>query len=303
MRGLGRGGWAAALGSAAAMLMLIFPSTLPAAGSIRQAVGGSAHVLIFAVLAWLWGRALPVHLRGRVLWGALALFSASVEWIQPCVGRSAEWTDWLYGAGGAACICGTWRLPWRRGILRWAGVLVLFSAPLAWALALREAEIRVFPSLAEPGALWARGGWVLNGVRISAPSEAAFRIEGEPWDGKSARVPYPGVFRAPARSDWRGMRSWRAELFWPGPAPVLFAVRVDDRPGNPPYAERFQREFAVTQGWNAVEIPAEELGRTSGGRPMRLDQIHRWGVFLVSNARFDYFLVGAVRLELKEDRP
>ena len=95
----------------------------------------------------------------------------------------------------------------------------------------------------------------------------------------------------------------QVDLFWPESLPAVFAVRVDDRPGNPPYAERFQKEFAVAQGWNAVRISAEEIAQAAGGRPLRLDQVRQWGVFLVSDIPFDYFLVGTVRLEMQEEKP
>ena len=65
---------------------------------------------------------------------------------------------------------------------------------------------------------------------------------------------------------------------------------MDDLPGNPPYAERFQREFAVTQGWNHVKIPAAQWGTASGGRAMNVEAIRQWGLFLVSATEgFDYF--------------
>ena len=296
--GRGRGLWTAALGSAAVLLLLLFPSRAPSAGLLVQAAGRSVHVLLWWGVAWLWGRNLPVRLRSGPLCAVLALGSAAVEWIQPVAGRSAEWMDWLYGAGGAACLC----VPWRRGV-RWMGVALLCSAPLAWELALQGIERSSFPVLAEPGAYWSRRGWTLNGVRLARSSPEAFRIEGQAMEGDREPVAYPGVFRSPAVADWRGMRSWRTAVYWPGPDSVLFAVRVDDLPGNPPFAERFQREFSATAGWNAVEISVEELGRASGGRPMELGGIRSWGVFLVSNVHFDYFLMGEVRVELKEDRP
>lgn len=93
------------------------------------------------------------------------------------------------------------------------------------------------------------------------------------------------------------------DLFWPEAGSAVFAVRVDDRPGNPPYAERFQKEFAVTQGWNAVRIPAEVIAQTAGGHPLHLDQVRQWGVFLVSDVPFDYFLIGTVRLDMSEEKP
>ena len=163
-------------------------------------------------------------------------------------------------------------------------------------------EMRAFPVLAEPGPAWAERGWTENGVRMISLSGDGFRVEADPVSA-GAGTAYPGIFRSPACSDWSGAEALRARLFWPAPNQVFFALRVDDRPGNAPYADRFQLEFAVTQGWNSVEVPVEDLRRTSGGRPMDLSSIRHWGVFLVSDSPFDYFLLGSVSLDLLQERP
>jgi hypothetical protein len=92
-------------------------------------------------------------------------------------------------------------------------------------------------------------------------------------------------------------------VFWPGPDPGTLAVRIDDQPGSPPYADRFQHEFTVTQGWNRVHVPRAGWERKSGGRPMDVAKIHSWGVFLVSAPTFDYFLLDAVQLEARREAP
>jgi len=92
------------------------------------------------------------------------------------------------------------------------------------------------------------------------------------------------------------------DVYWPGPESAVLVVRVDDRPGNPPYWDRFQREMNITQGWNRIWIPAAELAATSGGRPMNLQRISLWGVFLVGTESFDYVLLGPVELELEPER-
>lgn len=290
------------LATAAALLLLLFPMHGAMSGRAWQAGAGLAHVLLFAGLAWSWGRALSSRWRGGVLWGGLAVFSAGVEWIQPFVGRSAEWADWLYGAGGAACICGTWQGPWRSR-LRWFGVLALGLVPLVWTAVLAGMETNAFPVLADPGSFWSRQGWTLDAVRLSAGVGAGIRIEADGQDRRNSPASYPGAFRAPAGSDWSRMEAFRAAVYWPAPDPAVLAIRVDDRPGDPSYEDRFQREFAVTQGWNAVEIPVAELGVTTGGRPMHLEAVQHWGVFLVSAASFDYFALGEVRLALSQEPP
>jgi hypothetical protein len=302
LRGGFQNRWTVALVCLAVVVLLLFPMRLPARGHVWQAAGGSLHALLFAGLAWIVGRKLPGRFRSWILWGALAVFSAGVEWIQPYLGRSAELVDWLYGAGGAACICSTWHLRLGAGI-RWAAVLALGFFPLAWELAMWGLEINAFPVLAEPGTFWSGRGWTLNSVRVSAASENHLRVAKDRGACKNNAAAYPGVFRAPAQSDWRRMQALQTAVFWPGPGPVLFAIRVDDRSGNPPYADRFQREFTATQGWNFVQIPVGELGRTAGGRHLQLGAICQWGVFLVSAVPFDYFLLRSVRLNLEQENP
>lgn len=297
MRISGRGGWAAALGCAAAVLLLLWPFQMPTGGPGWRAIGGSAHVVLLAGLAWLAGRSLSPIRRGWPLWIGLAMFSAGVEWLQPHVGRSAEWSDWLYGVGGAACICAGWR--WRKQA-RWASVLALCLVPPAWETVLWQMESRAFPVLAQPGPFWAARGWSQNGVELVVSDREEFKLK-PAWGDEP--LAYPGLFRAPTRQDWRGIRSVEANLYWPEAAPAVFAVRVDDQPGNPPYAERFQKEMAVTQGWNVLHVSAKELERTAGGRPLRLERVRQWGVFLVSDVPFDYFSIGVVRLEMQEEHP
>ncbi len=293
----GRPRWAAALGGAAVLLLLLAPVRLDTLGFWGRALGGAGHVLLWGGLAWLVGRALPASRRGWPLWIGLAAFAGLAEGLQSFVGRTPEWSDWFCGASGAALVCATWS---RNGFLRMGSALALAACPFIWWIGLQWMEVRAFPVLARPGSFWAARGWELNGVELDVEVGRGFVATPEP-DGEPTA--YPGFFRAPARRDWRGLRQLKTAIYWPGTVPAVFAVRIDDRPGNPPYGDRFQREFGVTQGWNAVAIPVAELARTSGGRPLRLDDVRQWGVFLVSDVAFDYFCLGPVSLEPQEERP
>lgn len=297
MRDAGSARMAAVLGSAAAVLLLLWPVQIQPQGHYWTAVGGSLHVWLFAGLAWLVGRALKPSHRGWFLWIGLAILSAGAEGLQSQVGRSAEWSDWLYGMGGAACLCATGR--WRGG-RRWLPVLALSLFPLAWEMDRIRMETQAFPVLAQPGTRWSSRGWSLNGVAMTTTREEGFKLT---RTSDARGLSYPGFFREPTRPDWRGIQALRVPIFWPESSPAIFAVRVDDLPGNPPYAERFQKEFTVAQGWNSVRISAQEIAQTAGGRPLRLDHVRQWGVFLVSGVSFDYFSVGTVRLDLPEERP
>jgi hypothetical protein len=291
----------AALGTVAIAVCFLFPIPAPPDQSMAQAAGAAGHVFLFAALAFLWGRALPRWASGWFLWGFLALAAALLEWVQPWAGRSCEGSDWLFGVGGAACICGTASSGWKAAA-RWGCVGVLAVLPLVWTAGLRASESRAFPALASPDAFWSRRGWIQNGVRISPESAEAFRVESR-LDKQGDAAPYPGLFRRTVNPNWKGGGSFQTRLYWPGPSKAVFAIRVDDLSDNPPYAERFQREFSVTQGWNRIDIPAAEWGRTSEGRPMKMEAIHLWGVFLVAGPPLDYFLLGAVHLESQQEEP
>lgn len=300
-RGLG-GRWPAVLGGAAGVFLLLLPLPFPPPDRIGSAISDSMHVALFAALAWLWGRRTSARWRGWRLWVLLVLFAAGMEWLQSFTGRSPEWMDGLYGAGGAAILCGSWQWRWLRP-LRWGALIALCLFPFFREWTRLHLEVRAFPALVDPDAGWASKGWVPSGVWLAGAQAGGLRVEAVPGDGKTGGRTYPGLFRTAAHADWSGARALQAALFWPAPEPVVMAIRVDDRSGNPPYAERFQKEFTVTQGWNSMQIPLEELQWTAGGRALDLARIRQWGVFLVSGAPLDYFLLGSVRLELKEEQP
>jgi hypothetical protein len=291
--GRARFGWPGLAGlTGAAALALLLPLELPPGGAGWTAASRSFHGLLFAGLAWVWGRSLPVRWRGAPLWAGLMLLAAGAEIAQSWLGRTGEWPDWVCGTAGAGVVCASWHWEHKVRARLMAVGLVCFS-PLGWGGYLYYQEARAFPVLMVADSVWAETGWQLNAVRLQRSPGQGLRIA--PADADTA---YPGLFRAPARKDWRGAQGISLTLYWPDEHPAILAIRADDRPENPAYADRFQQEFTVTQGWNRVWIAGKELARTSGGRPMEMGHIRQWGVFLVSAAAFDYVLMGEVRLEL-----
>lgn len=283
------------------VLLFLWPAAfLPERTPLTGAAGLALHVGVFAgwaqVSIRVWGR----RISPSWIWLMLAGLAGALEWVQPWIGRSGEWLDWVAGAAGAGWICMFAPAGARR--MRWGGVGVMMLVPIAWAGGLLGLETRAFPVLAQPGLVWAAQGWVLNGATLSTTEEGEFRLRRSP-PAEVDHDRHPGVFRRPAVADWRGAEFLTTRIYWPETESAVWALRVDDRSGNPPYADRFQREFAVTQGWNIVRIPVEKLGRTSGGRPLDLGNIHIWGVFLVSDTPFDYVLLDVVQLELPQEPP
>ena len=297
MKGL-RGGW----GTAGALIVVLVLMLVPFRSSVgdlpyAEAAGTACHLLLWGGLAWGARRRWPGRFRAVWIWGGAVAVSGAMEILQSQTGRTADGGDWLAGALGAGWMClGPARWTWR-------GAAILVLLPFLWVGALRWREVGDYPVLADPSTLWGRRNWVRNGVRVSTIFPGHYRVEPSPKTGAAGLSGYPGVFRRPAAPDWRSASGLATTIYWPGAAPAVFAVRVDDQPGNPSYADRFQREFTVTQGWNAVWIPSEEFRTTPGGRRLDLERVRRWGVFLVSADLFDYFLLGSVRLQPQEEQP
>ena len=219
------GGWKTAAGSAAVFLLLLVPVRLPAGGRWVEAWSAGAHVVLFAALAWLWGRGLPGWSRGWRLWGVLAAVAAAVEGLQLWTGRSVGWADWCSGAAGAACVCATWRV---RGGIRLLAVLALAFLPAAWEAAQQILEKRDFPILADPARRWAGRGWIENGGRLQREEEGFRFLSDDP----TTPAAYPGVFRVPAAKDWRKIEALDTSLYWPEEKPAVMGLRVDDQPGR-----------------------------------------------------------------------
>lgn len=285
---------AAAAVIAGGLFALLLPLPIAEKSRATHALAGAFHVLLFAVLAGMLRGTIPARIPGWLIWLGLVFAAGAIEWLQPFLGRSAEWSDWVYGAAGAACFSGR-RLGLGGLRRRWLALGLLLFFPVGWELTMWHQESKAFPVLAQPGTMWARRGWTLNDVQLSVTVEKNFRVENKNTKNKE-RPLYPGLFRASVTSDWCNHAQLQTALYWPTPQPAIFALRIDDAPNNPPYAERFQKEFAVSQGWNHVEISPAEWGYTSGGRPMNLQTIHQWGVFLVSTVPLEYFLLAPVRL-------
>jgi hypothetical protein len=295
MRRPGRG-WVLAPAAVAVVAVLTVPFGFGHPYPFCKAAGFSAHVLLFASLAWIVERTWTGQ-AAKWMFFILVVLAPAMELVQPLVGRSGEWQDALWGVLGVAWVAATGRLRlW--GWVRLFGAGCLAALPPAWEGGMWRQEIRAFPALVRPGARWSEQRWELNDLRLSAAGHAGYlRCERRTGRRPEDKLTYPGLFRTPASSDWREMVALCASVYWPGPDSAIFALRVDDRHGNPPYPDRFQREFSATQGWNEVRVSAEEMRRTSGGRPMDLGEIRRWGVFLVEGGPFDYFLLGPVYLE------
>lgn len=281
---VGWAGWAYLL---LALFLLFYPFPRSGGWSLwKETLPYGIHAGIWAGLVWsFWplakGRA--SNQRGVLL--LLVVAGGLSEIIQGFTGRSPEWLDWGMDSLGAVMGFLLGR-GWRKTGWALAGGLAVLL--VAYAMVRQAEEWKAYPVLADSQQHWSRYRWERNGVRMWS-GRKSFRVR---KDSKSEPA-YPGVFRVPLRRDWRGSRGMELEVYWPAKngTPAVLGVRVDDRPGNPPYGDRYQAEMEVTNGWNRLRIEQDWL-RTPSGRTMDARHIHTWGVFVVSSPRFHHFGLG-----------
>lgn len=181
-------------------------------------------------------------------------------------------------------------LGWRKTAI-FSGLCVFWGlVGVVWAF--QRLEIRNFPVLSDVEKPWSRYRWVLNGTKLEKSGEF-YEISRR----EDAEETYPGLFRYPLVKNWSQSKEMELWIYWPaenGEKGVI-GVRVDDREGNPPYAERFQAEIGVREGWNRV-ILSEKWLKTPSGGSLNTQNITKWGIFIISSPKTNYFGLGQVRL-------
>ena len=219
----------------------------------------------------------------------LVLAGGLSEIIQGFVGRTPEWLDLGMDALGAlmAFLCGR---GYRKTGLGLAGVVCAVLLGCAGARAMEE--IRSYPVLMDAAHRWSRYRWERNGVKLRSGKNHLRAVV-----DRAAPTEYPGLFRSPLCRDWSGSQGMEVLIYWPksNGGDGILGVRIDDRPGNPSYTDRWQTEVAVTNGWNTVVL-AEAWLQTPGGRRMDARRIRDWGVFVISSPKTNFFGLGRTRL-------
>ena len=207
-----------------------------------------------------------------------SLLAAAVEFLQPFFGRSCEFSDFVVGATAAAAAAAVLasRLPLRRRFAAAAlALLILLFSPVAARYVLLARPLRaLFPTLYAPEKLCCFAPWDLHGVELFRDGTVVATGE---------ETEYPGLFRLPARKDWRGFSALVLRVDWEGPEGTVGVLRVDPAGvRNPAYGERLQIEVPLSRGENELRLPL-------AAAPFDLARTGVWGFFLVSPGGFDYF--------------
>ena len=99
--------------------------------------------------------------------------------------------------------------------------------------------------------------------------------------------------------DWFNYRELQFSIFNPDSEPIKLTCRIHDRQhtkGLQLYADRFNRNFSMSSGWNLIRIQLDQIENAPHKRKIALDQIQGLGIFAVSLSKPRTIFLDYVRL-------
>ena len=107
---------------------------------------------------------------------------------------------------------------------------------------------------------------------------------------------YPGVSFLLQTGDWSGYHSLGMDVFNPQGVALFLTIRIDDRLDYPDYPDRYSVSFSFNSGVNHFVLPLKNLVTAGGRRPLNLEQIYRFLIYMVDPVEKATFYLDNVRL-------
>jgi hypothetical protein len=179
---------------------------------------------------------------------------------------------------------GNWRLFLFRG-----GVLLLLAVgvwPLARSLLDESIAGSQFPVLADFETPFEQSRWV-NIRQLQEETETVRHGK------KAVRVQlstnrFSGIALFYFPRDWSGYKTLHYSVYIPQEAGLLLNCRIHDtlhKQNGSEYADRFNQQFMLGQGWNDLVVSLEKVKNAPKGRAMDMEHIEGFGLFVVQQAR------------------
>lgn len=299
------------------VLLLLFPfffwgGVNSGGGRIEKAVWDMGHFWFFASMAYLLETILLQKIKDSTprfifIMIAVACCAAGVEIVQLFLpGRYASLSDFSMGIAGGFTVLsllGSSRAcSYRRFALLGiaAGAFVLSVSPFLLAVYDEYSARRTFPLLSDFESFQeiSRWGDCHEIKRVSEPVKTghyAMRVALQP--GK-----YPGVTLRYFPENWSRAKELQFSVYNPGPGVVLH-YRINDALhefGEERYDDRFHGTQLLDYGWNSINIDMRTVEDAPSKRPMNLNRIRKFRIFLVDNDRERYLYIDDVRLIVEE---
>ncbi len=298
--------------------LLLYPFPIEVDPAFWRSLMDTAHIPVFAVVAFGISSALPSHASRskRSLIGLTAAIALvlSAELIQPLTGRTASAKDVALGIWGT--LVGTLIFAvydskprfFGTGIasaLGIAGIAIGLqdAANIGRALKLRATQ---FPALGQFESaselyLWTPNGAVFpqdNGNQLqkdSATKEISLMVTANIGE-------WPGISFNAGQQNWSAYATLACDVYNPT-TPFILRVRVDDDGDCSRFGMRYDREINLTNGWNNIVIPISEIASTPAARRLNVKAIRRLALFIDRQSAPRTFLLARVRLEPPFARP
>jgi len=294
---------------AAALLFCLLFVDMPFEDSYRSlnAFWNLGHIPLFALFARLFFVDNPLLQRHSLLLRlaacllASAILGALVEIMQYGLARNMDIGDVYRDVLGA--LLGFFFAPLamsaiKAGLLRFAVALLLLVQlqPLAQSLVDEQQARRAFPVLSnfENGAelsRWRGGGDRRLSVEQAISGDRSLRFT----TGTST---YSGISLAYFPHNWSAYGELSLAIFAEQDG-LKITLRIHDRQhlqGPQRYNDRFNRSFALEQGWNQISVPLAEVAAAPLGRQLNLQQIASLGLFVIRQQQDRVFYLDRVQL-------
>jgi hypothetical protein len=274
-------------------------------GDVPSELHAFAHVGFFGVLAWILMalpglRARPFARRAAWVLLVVLLVSILVELVQTFFGRSAGLRDiWqnLVGAMAAVAL----HAPAGAGRRRLVGIAIaLLALELAgpgiglWDRAVARTQFPVLGDFETRFEHWRWSSGVPERTRARTGSRS-LRVDLEP--GRFAGTTLRRSF-----GDWSGFAYLEMSLYNPEPEALPIVVSIRDREHfrrGGDYADRFNGQFELEQGWNDLRIPVAGIRDAPTERRLELGDLSEMVVFTADLERPQVIWLDRVRLALE----
>lgn len=267
-----------------------------------QAAWDLGHILFFAIMA-LWLHTVlhrKIAFRSPLL-ECIALFALIlvigfvVELLQMLTSsRSPDMSDLLRNQLGCVLAFAFWiqpaplrtarRMRWFR-LTVWL-LLALTVWPLARALVDEQLAARQFPLLADFETPFERYRW-LDTDQLREETEKvrhgrkAVRVQ-------LSTAKYSGIALFHFPPDWRGYQALHYSVYNPYPSDLVLNCRIHDalhRKNGMIFADRFNQQLTLHEGWNDVVVSLEKVRTAPRGRTMDMARIEGFGLFVVQQEK------------------
>jgi VanZ family protein len=269
------------------------------------------HILFFSILSYLILANWPKRLETTFLrQGIFVIFiviclGGFVELAQTGSFRTPDIMDLIRDIIGGLVALSFWA-PARKTISKarlriWQAISATLVAmaffPLTTAIVDEITALKQFPVLADFESRFEIGRWI---------GDADFSIDHETYYHGKASLKlelntslYSGVALKYFPENWQHYDELQLSIFNPDSEPIQLTCRIHDRQhtrGFQLYADRFNKKFPISSGWNLIRIQLNQIENAPHKRKMALNQIQGIGIFAVSLQKPRAVYVDYVRL-------